>query len=59
VNPWTWTGTWLSGSSLSIGWNTITVAVPTTSTSIGELGVEFTTNGSGVQRDFFMDSIAW
>ncbi|WP_163867050.1 carbohydrate binding domain-containing protein [Myxococcus eversor] len=57
---WRYTGTWTAISSLQPGtWNTVTVPLPSNSTTpLYQLGVEFTTN-SGWTGTVHLDGIGW
>ncbi|NTX06895.1 hypothetical protein [Myxococcus sp. CA040A] len=57
---WRYTGRWTAMGSLQTGtWNTVTVALPTNSTTpLYQLGVEFTTN-SGWTGTVHLDAITW
>ncbi|HYP91138.1 MAG TPA: PA14 domain-containing protein, partial [Polyangiaceae bacterium] len=57
---WAWTGSWRTASSLQSGsWNTITVAVPSNAAALAELGVMFTTSGSGAGAAAYVDSVSY
>ncbi|MGH9884095.1 MAG: glycoside hydrolase family 5 protein [bacterium] len=56
---WRWTGTWVAGSSLALGWNTFHVNVPTDAAALSRFGIEVTTDGSGASEQLFVDSIGW
>jgi hypothetical protein len=60
ASGWRYTGRWTAISNLKTGtWNTVTVTLPSTSTTpLHQLGVEFTTSGTWTGT-VFLDGISW
>ncbi len=54
---WTWTGSWVATTSLTLGsWNTITVTVPSNASPLYSMGVQFNAGNTAWKGTCYVDS---